>query len=230
MDIMNLDLFPVPVTVLNLGEKSRQLNLEIMEAIKVEKKQHHNQKRSGVNVWQSHSKLEDRHDIFKKLQTTFFNHFRPYMQRAGYTNCVLDDNFIAEDFWVNYNNSPHAYHMPHIHGDGKTLFSAVYFPTSGFLNGVPISKNENLDEPVMIAAKSQPDPGSLVLLDPSYAIKNQVYDSRFLNRYPYYGMEISITPREGVLVMFPQYLTHLVTPTEQQGFERYSIAFDINKK
>lgn len=230
MDIMNLDLFPIPVTVINLGEKSRQLNKSLLEAIKKEKELTSPEKRSGIGVWQSHTKLEDRHEQFKQLQTTFFDYFKPYLRRVGYTKCVLEDCFVLEEFWANYNNSPHAYHMPHIHGDGNTLFSAVYFPTSGFQDGVALSDTQDLDSKVKIVAKSQPEPGSLVLLDPSCSLKTAVTDSKNLYRYPYYGMEISVVPREGVMVMFPQYLSHLVTPTEKAGFERYSIAFDINKK
>jgi hypothetical protein len=51
-----------------------------------------------------------------------------------------------------------------------------------------------------------------------------------LNRYPYYGLEICIEPREGLLVLFPQWLQHLVTPTEKEGFIRTSVAFNINMK
>ena len=230
MDTVSLDLFAIPVNTINLGEESRTMNSRIMEAINIEKTTDNRQHRTGVDVWQSAANLEKRYDIFKELQTTFFECFRPYLRKVGYVNCNLEDHFVCESFWANYNNSPHAFHMPHGHGTGESLFSGVYYPTSGYINGQSISLNQNLNDDVIMSASSQPPPGSLVLLDPAAAIKTQVYKSEILNRYPYYGMEICITPREGTMVLFPQYLQHLVTPTGKENFERYSIAFDINKK
>jgi hypothetical protein len=230
MKPINLDLFAVPISVINLGEQSRLFNQNVLMQIDQIRKDEQSQLRTGVGVWQSSPNLEKRYPwINVSLPEYFFSLSLDYIKKAGLTGDI-SSYMKCEDFWINYNESPYAYHAPHIHGKGDTMFSGVYYPSSGILNGEHISEKQNLNAPVEIISSGQPKPGSLVLLDPASAIKSQVHPGEKLNRYPYYGLEICITPREGVLVLFPHYLQHLVTPTETPGFIRTSVAFNINIK
>ena len=92
--------------------------------------------------------------------------------------------------------------------------------------------NENLDDPSFpLSAPKDPPPGALVLMDPSGYTKTLVKPDRGkLNTYPYYGHEVCISPKEGICVIFPQYLPHMVVPTQEENLMRISIAFAINKK
>ena len=227
MKMIKLDLFAVPISIINLGEESRKINEDILKQITFVKGNETPQRRTGVGVWQSSVGLEEKYESFSKLSNYFFSQALPYLNKVGLTGDV-SSYMKCEDFWVNYNNSPYAYHPPHIHGTGNTMFSGVYYPSSGILNGEHISEKQNLDNPVEIISSGQPKPGSLVFLDPMSALKNQVYPNGKLNKYPYYGLEICITPQEGTLVLFPHYLQHLVTPTETTGLIRMSVAFNIN--
>jgi hypothetical protein len=225
--MINLDLFAIPISIINLGEDSRKINADILEQIILIKDNEISQRRTGVGVWQSSVGIEEKYSFFSTLSNYFFSQSLSYLNKVGLTGDIAS-YMKCENFWINYNNSPYAYHPPHIHGTGNTMFSGVYYPSSGILNDEHISKNQNLNDPIEIISSGQPKPGSLVFLDPVSALKSQVYPNGKLNKYPYYGLEICITPREGTLVLFPHYLQHLVTPTETTGLIRMSIAFNIN--
>ena len=69
-------------------------------------------------------------------------------------------------------------------------------------------------------------PGSLVLKDPSGAHKKIVKVP--IKSPNYFITNFSIIPRESLLVLFPAYLEHYVTPTIDHS-KRYSISFSIRK-
>ena len=74
-----------------------------------------------------------------------------------------------------------------------------------------------------------PESGDLVLFDPAAAEKRQVIPA-FVKRYPYYGSEICVKPKKSHLVIFPNYLTHMVAPIDKDDFIRLSISFSVRKK
>ena len=53
-------------------------------------------------------------------------------------------------------------------------------------------------------------------------IKTATYTREF------YGTEVSVTPRESLLILFPVWMLHMVTPLTKKS-KRYSISFAINK-
>ena len=64
------------------------------------------------------------------------------------------------------------------------------------------------------------------MFDPSHGFKNQVETK--LNSQEFYGGEVSVVPRESLLILFPAWLIHMVTPLTKKE-KRYSISFDVNK-
>jgi len=224
----NIDLFPVPFSIMSLGEESRELNKELIEDTYSEEKLNIDiSNQSGQHLWQSLEYLENKYLSYKKLSNIVFELAKPILKKAGFGGNI-EEYLACQTLWANINRCPYAYHTPHIHGNGTCIFTGVYFPTSGFLNGQSISEDEDLNLPVDICSKKYPDPGSLVFIDPASTIKSQVTTDN-LKRYPYYGANINVTPREGTLVIFPHYLTHLVVPTRKENFTRISIGFNINK-
>ena len=69
-------------------------------------------------------------------------------------------------------------------------------------------------------------PGSLVLKDPSGTAKRQVKSGLVDQRY--YSTNFSVVPRESLLVLFPAYMEHYVTPTIDNS-KRYSISFAFQR-
>jgi hypothetical protein len=231
MNKIELDLFAVPFAVMTLGENSRSMNKQLIADLEYEK-EHNNAapKRTGVHVWQSNFAMETRYESFQKLKNIFMQYAEPTLRKAGFTG-DLNSYMSIEDFWGNINDNPFAFHTPHFHGHGLTVFSGIYYPSSGVQNGASISDSQNLDEIAELKASSIPSPGDIVFMDPALNIKRQVYPlGEKLNRYPYYGLEICLTPKEGTLVFFPHYVSHYVVPTEKENFKRYSIPFSINLK
>lgn len=225
-----MDLFPVPFHVSQLGEASRQMNGELVRDLYKDREAHPESPiRTGVGgVWQSNFGLENRYDSYKQAAKMFFEFSKPVLNRMGFRGNP-DEKFSLCDFWGNINQDPSAFHMPHFHGNGNTILSGVYYPSSGIFNGANLSDNQNLDDPPVIEATSYPKKGSIVFMDPSVDVKRQVFCDDLV-RYPYYGLELSIIPKEGLLILFPHYLTHLVTPTATSNLTRISLAFSINFK
>lgn len=227
---MHLDLFPVPVSVFNLGEQSREMNKQMIDDIMKEKNtSSYNILRSGINVWQSDYDLERRYEVFAQFKKDITPLVHQTLQRVGYGG-NLDSYMKIEEFWANVDDTPHGFTAPHIHGVGNTAYAGVYYPTSGILNGKSLSENEHLGEPKnILEASSRPKPGAIVFLDPGGNTKSLVMPHREdFKRYPYYGLPFCITPREGTLVLFPAYLMHYVTPVEQENFTRISVAFSVS--
>ena len=218
----NLSLFPIPVSVGTFGEASRELNKQLvidsldgLATTEVEE-------RSGIHVKQTVSDLEGKYNSFAKLQALVTDYARGVVSWAGTHNSDIKSEF----FWCNLNQRRDAFHMPHSHQMDGYLWTGVYFPTSGVLDGKNLSDDEDLDVMVDITSKTQPDPGSLVLQDPLHFVKQGVATKK-TDRYPFWGNSICIVPKEGTIVLFPTYLPHLVTPTEKDNFTRLSIAFYV---
>lgn len=226
---MEMDIFPVPFSVVNLGEPSREMNKRILDIVYEEKKNFPNSpSRSNVGGWQNTNILDSYYPEFREILDQFFPVIEPTLRRAGLQGDIQSQVKI-EGTWANVTDNPGSYHLPHFHGFGESIFAAIYYPSSGFQDGMPVSNFQNLDEPVNIYASSRPKPGDISFMDPAVNIKRQVF-SNSMKQYPYYGLEMCVTPREGVLILAPHYLTHFVVPTEKPGFTRHSITFDIKLK
>lgn len=221
-NIANLDVFPIPISVGTLGEGSRELNAKLCEdsfrafdEVEVEE-------RTGIGIEQTVSGLERNYESFDTLGKILTEYSKNTVFSAGTSNTDIK----AEFFWANRNTNKSAFHMPHSHQLDGYMWTGVYFPTSGWRGDVAISKSQDLDELVDITSRTQPEPGSLTLLDPLQFVKTGVATKKTA-RYPYWGNPITITPKEGTVVLFPTYLPHLVTPTEEDDFTRLSIAFYV---
>jgi uncharacterized protein (TIGR02466 family) len=101
--------------------------------------------------------------------------------------------------WANV-SGPGAFNMPHVHGG--TYWSAVYYVRVGGGEG-----------------------GQLVLHDPRMpGLRMHAPDMRFRNMGP--ELRAEVKPKEGLLALFPGWLSHSVEPWEGTG-ERISVAMNI---
>lgn len=220
--IINLDAFPIPISIGSLGEASRELNKSLCEDSDKAFNEVEIEERTGIGIRQTISGLESKYKSFDRLSRIITEYAKDTVFKTGTKNTDIR----SEYFWVNENTNRSAFHMPHSHQLDGYMWTGVYFPSSGWKNGKAISDNQNLDEMTTISSKTQPGPGDLTLLDPLQFVKTGVATKR-TDRYPYWGNPICITPKEGTLVLFPTYLPHLVTPTDEDDFKRLSIAFYV---
>jgi len=101
--------------------------------------------------------------------------------------------------WANV-SGPGAFNMPHVHGG--TYWAAVYYVRVGDGDG-----------------------GQLVLHDPRMpGLRMHAPGLRFRNMGP--ELKAEIKPSEGLMVLFPGWLSHSVEPWQGSG-ERISVAMNI---
>ena len=101
--------------------------------------------------------------------------------------------------WANV-SGPGAFNMPHVHGG--TYWAAVYYVRVGGGEG-----------------------GQLVLHDPRMpGLRMHAPGVRFRNLGP--ELRADVRPREGLMVLFPGWLSHSVEPWQGSG-ERISVAMNI---
>ena len=215
--------FSVPVTIMNFGEESDELNERLVKDALNEKKLNPTSSRSAINGWQSGVGMENRYQSFFELRGYIKQVIETTLPTLGFTITDFDNYFKCDELWVNIIEEQGGFHVPHIHGTGETLFSGVYYPLDYI-----ISEGEESD----IRATSVPEPGDLMLFDPASTEKRAVIPQSIVNRYPYYGSEICIRPRKGNLVIFPSYLSHMVAPIYGENVPkmRMSISFSYSKK
>jgi uncharacterized protein (TIGR02466 family) len=103
------------------------------------------------------------------------------------------------DAWANI-SGPGSFNMPHVHGG--TYWAAVYY--------VRVGEGEG---------------GELVLHDPRMpGLRMHAPGIRFNNAGP--ELRAEIKPKEGLMVLFPGWLSHSVEPWQGSG-ERISVAMNI---
>lgn len=233
-DIKTLPFFPTPVSFVNFSKQAVSLNKQLIaDAFDYQSKNESN-KRTAVDGFQSKSNLETLYESYDTLAKYIEKVIFTIVPKLGFKQDEdYSKYFGVNTLWVNILQKNGAFHMPHTHGAGETIFTGVYYPTSGLRadNRENYFMDEDLDSDVEWKASSTPDPGDLIIFDPAMDIKRQVYHPVLnYNRYPYYGSEICVTPKQSNLIIFPNYLSHMVAPITRDNFIRMSISFACYKK
>lgn len=219
-----IDGFPIAIMHHLFGCSFNDLNKRLLNDIDSEiasKQQIERtiERTGGREIIQTPTLLETKYQSFKELSTNICLIVQPFFKQIG----VIETNITAVDFWANVNESVSGFHMPHSH-TGKSIYTGVYFPTTGFLNNVEIE--ENFNQPI-IKSESNPAASSLVLLDPLEFVKTTTITNKVL-RYPYFGNPICFQPQKSLMVMFPNYLPHMTIPNKNNNLKRISIAFNVS--
>jgi len=216
-------LFASPFGYCNFGEENRKLNQQLIKDIdelmtKDEGK--HRSFKHNASSWQSFPDMDEKYDSFKKLREQIQYALKPIMRHSGFQEEVVDDCTI-EHLWANLIFDAGGYSTPHFHGSGKTLWTGVYYP-----QGMKININlDEFEEEKWIQLGHKDGDGILVLYDPAKLVKAQVYKP--FETGEYYGQEVTVVPRESLLVLFPAWMSHMVTPLTKKE-NRYSISFACN--
>lgn len=214
--------FPIAISYCLLGRELNQLNISLVNDIEKELSSHSSIERTGgKDVMQTKTNLEDKFDSFSQLSKIITLHASLTLEKIG----VKENKVAAIDFWGNINQSVSGFHMPHSHTCGlHNIYTGVYYPSSGFLNGNEIE--EKFNEPV-VKSESNAAAGSLVLLDPLEFVKTTTINNN-VSRYPFFGNPIVFTPQKSLLILFPNYLPHMTIPNKVSNFKRISIAFNVS--
>ena len=232
-------LFPTPVAIINFGEQARELNERLVEDIDDAKENNLSAERTFSNNsagWQSISGLEQHYHSFASLKNLIHQVAIPSMEWTGYDKEYLQTSVEIMGLWANLIDAPGGWSSPHVHGYGDTLWSGVYYPTSGIQDGVSASVDLDLDEfnreNYVEASTTSKRQGVLAIIDPAKVSKSLLgpdIETAF-EKYPHYGADVNIIPRESLIVLFPAWVEHYVTPIVEENFKRYSISFCINRK
>jgi len=230
-NLKTLALFPVPISIANFGEDAKELNESLIgDSLSEQNMNPIPAGRSAINGWQSESYMDDKYESFALLRENIKTTLYSLLPKYGFEyDGSYDDIFECGMLWSNILNIPGGYHIPHMHGTGETVLSGVYYPTSGLTETFEDYYPDEDYGDVEMRASSVPESGDLVLFDPAASQKRQVIPA-FVKRYPYYGAEICIKPKKSHLVIFPNYLTHMVAPVHKEKFIRMSISFSLRMK
>ena len=215
-------MFPVPLVIDNFGESARQLNRRLIGDIHLEMEQEDSSvARSFVSAWQSEAGLEGKYASFRDLKKHIEACAATYLTHIKYTDI---SSVQCAGLWANCSSGTGGHSMYHIHGSGAVIATGVYYPASLMKAG---GSKEDLDDfnPQSIFRKTGVG-GELIIYDPAYVIKRQVIKPSGSH---YYEALKEISPRESLLIMFPQYLPHSVEPLLDDQLKRYSISFTIEK-
>ena len=218
-------IFPSPLGYVNFGNANKDLNKQLIKDMEQERKEHSDGKSATFKKndasWQSLAKMEDRWDSFVTLKEQILQTCVPILKHSGISDMIAPFVSVG-NLWGNIIDNAGGFSKPHMHGSGNTLWSGVYYPKG-------LEKIDNLDdfdeEKTIINGWAKGD-GVLVLFDPSYNTKSLIqtkFDSR-----EFYGGDVSVIPRESLLILFPTWMMHMVTPLTKKE-KRYSISFAINK-
>ena len=223
-DINFKPIFPSPFGYVNFGNDNRELNKRLIEDIETEMMQSEGKDRTfkkNDRSWQSYPKMETRYTSFEELRIYIDDAVKPILVESGVEYGTAYAH-RTEGLWANTILDAGGYSRPHIHGVDRTLWSGVYYP-KGLEN---IDNLDEFNEDDFIFNGFEKIDGALVLFDNARVEKGLVLTT-FQDR-EFYGSEVTVRPRESLLLLFPVWLMHMVTPLTSKE-KRYSISFSINK-
>ena len=210
--------FPIPVGLYNFGKESHELNVRLVNDIydEMEHIEKEGISRSNVGGWHSDAMLDRdsmiQHGSFKVLKERIEECIDHYCTSNGYHG-----NVTVDHFWANV-NSKNNYNLMHHHGE--SLMTGVYYPVKAIRDNQFLfnySENVSLDGGI-----GEESGGALIFQDPNFSLKTKlnVDDGGPFSHSHYY-----IYPVSGVLLLFPNYLLHTVTPFFDTDDKRVSISF-----
>lgn len=224
-EYQSLVSFASPISIVNYGNEVKELNKQLIKDIDDDLEEQIRRGSFRGDVAQTFLCLEDRYESFNVLK----NILRPAVSKAmidyGYDELFVEGNTELKSIWGNRCESG-GWSLPHWHGNGNTLWSGVYYP-------VGFDDPEDLDDFTLsdyVFDWEAPDDGRgcLIIEDPALFVKVQVgpYYPKHLSRPSHFTLRKYVKPREGLLVLFPAWQNHSVSPTTRK---RYSISFAVDK-
>lgn len=224
-------LFGTPVSLHYFGETVSQLNRSIVnDILEEQKKDPKGIVRSNFGGWHSQNSLEEKYSSFQSIKQLIDKQVRLYTANHGFMDSVTleggpsNERAVLQTYqlWANV-SSPGDINNPHTHG--IDCIAGVYYPADYLIDGKLITSYDDDKLPLgdNIANGDLDDPGgSLALLDPSYGKRIGLVPYPQTQNCSWYHLY----PKAGLLVLFPGYLIHMVTPFKENK-TRMSISFSV---
>jgi len=216
-----MPLWPIPFGYANIGQKYHNLNKQLVADIEAEKESYPSEKRTFAkndSGWQSKRFLENKYKSFDELSKIIISAAIPLLHRSGVSP---DVSFVANKLWANMIFAKGGWSNPHTHGSSDTFWSGVYYPKG--MDDIKNLDEFDLNDYMLFGINS--DVGGVLVVKDSNISKKMLKVK--MNHEKYYGTNFSIIPRESLLILFPAWLEHYVTPTTDNS-KRYSISFSIS--
>jgi len=212
-------LFPVPLSIHYFGKQNSDLNSQLVSDILTENQvDPEGTNRSNIGGWHSSFGMEKKYDSFQSLSKIIEEYGNTFCTTHGFY-----DGLVFSNMWANVSGSGDM-NAPHHHGTDP--LTGVYYPiesisSDGALNfdyesdRIPLGIN-NYD------SKRQEPGGALVFQDPAYGKKITLVNKNNPDNCSSYH----VYPKAGLLILFPGYISHFVTPFKENK-KRLSISFAL---
>tara|TARA_A200000113_G_scaffold193461_1_gene183075 strand:+ start:536 stop:1210 length:675 start_codon:yes stop_codon:yes gene_type:complete len=212
---ISIPLFPVPICLYNYGKDNHELNLSLISDISKEVENDPvGETRSNFGGWHSYDDLETKYKSFDKLRNQIQESSNNYCTKHGYKS-----GLVCKKMWANINETGHM-NVGHHHGNAA--LTGVYYPVEKIIDSKGIF-NYTDKNPIQPGIWDGKNGGSIYFQDPSYGLKTKLIKSNIAptayNLDTYY-----MYPVAGLLILFPSYLIHTVTPFTED-MKRVSISF-----
>tara|TARA_R100001082_G_scaffold52795_1_gene28798 strand:+ start:279 stop:950 length:672 start_codon:yes stop_codon:yes gene_type:complete len=209
-----IPLFPIPICLYNYGKDNHELNVSLIRDILIEVENNpEGKQRSNFGGWHSQSDLENRYESFNKLRNQIQNSANDYCTKHGFKT-----GLVCKNLWANINESGHM-NVGHHHAN--SALTGVYYPVEKIIDN-KCDFNYTKGNPIQPGIWDGKRGGSIYFQDPSYGLKTKLIKDE--KRCPYTIDAYYTYPVAGLLIVFPSYLIHTVTPFTE-NIKRASISF-----
>jgi len=212
----DLPLYPIPVRLYNFGKNNHELDKNLIQ----DTLDHYNKSKgmvgSNLGGWHSKTGLEDKYESFNLLRKQIEDSANDYCNAYGFQN-----GLIVGNLWANLNSSGD---MNAGHHHATTGLAGVYYPVKSIVdNQCEFNYTDNCT--LMPGIWDGKNGGSIYFQDPCYGLKSRL---KKIKTPTAYNLSMYHTyPVSGLLILFPSYLVHTVTPF-RENIKRISISFTAN--
>ena len=213
-----LPLFPIPICLYNYGRDNHELNIDLInDSISEMNKDPKGNQRSNFGGWHSKGGLEKTYSSFDILKNKIQESCNDYCDAYGFVKGLQ-----VRQLWSNMNYSGDM-NVGHHHAN--SALTGVYYPAKYIVDN-KCEFNYSEGNPLQPGIWDGINGGSIYFQDPNYGLKfprlKKIQKPTAFNLDAYHTYPVS-----GLLIIFPSYLIHTVTPFKEK-LQRLSISFTAN--
>ena len=214
----SLPLFPIPICLYNYGRDNHELNIDLInDSISEMNKDPKGNQRSNFGGWHSKGGLEKTYSSFDTLKNKIQESCDDYCDAYGFVKGLQ-----VRKLWANMNNTGD---MNVGHNHTNSALTGVYYPIKHIIDNTA-EFNYSEGNPLKPGIWDGERGGSIYFQDPNYGLRfprlRKIEKPTAFNLDAYYTYPVS-----GLLIVFPAYLIHTVTPFKEK-LQRLSISFTSN--
>lgn len=227
MNITTLPVWSTPVSLANFGSEAKELNKQLVAEIFSEA----DLQKAPQEFWESKIGLEKRYPFHQILAESIERVCFAMMPKLGFGDHDFA-SILRVELWAQIHMRAGSYQAPQF--IRNAVFAGYYYPTSGLqwnfaddpAQTAELYPDEEIDGDPLFRASDTPKPGDLILMDPAGTLKRlQLPD--WVQEYPFFGNNFVLTPRQSQLVIFPNYIQHMLAPLTENDEMRLSIGFRL---